>query len=86
MTCENQRDRAELLRARVSIQNAIRYLRGGKTDAFHLVEPTLSFASGAQCAIEWMLSTGTSGELFADYLAGLERIEDRLIREAGGDG
>jgi hypothetical protein len=75
---------AEVLRARQSIQTAIRFLRGGRDDELHLIEPDLLFESGALHAINWMLDL-PGGEYFARHLAGIRSIEGQLIRGADHD-
>lgn len=80
-----QRDHEELLRARKSLQATILFLRGGDTGDFHLIEPSLSFESGALYAIEWALGL-EAGELFAAHLGCLKAIESRLVGEADDAG
>lgn len=72
----------EILRARATVENAMRFLRGGKESEIHLIEADLLFESGALHAIDWMLGL-PEGEWFLRHLDGLRRIEDKLIEEAG---
>jgi len=74
----------EVLRARVQIGNAIRFLRGGRDDELHLIEANLSFEMGALHAIDWMLGLN-GGQWFQRHLAALAQIEPGLV-EGVSDG
>jgi hypothetical protein len=68
----------EILRAREQVALTIQFLRDGRRDEFHLIEPTLSFESGALHALAWVLGL-SDGKYFADHLAALDTIGDRQL-------
>lgn len=74
----------DILRAREQIQTAIRFLRGGRDDELHLIEPSLSFEMGVIHTLDWVLGL-TGGEWFARHLAALKLI-DHQLREGMNDG
>jgi hypothetical protein len=69
----------EILRARVCINDAIRFLRGGRESELHLIEPSLSFEMGALHALDWVLGV-SGGEWFVRHLHALSKIQANLIK------
>lgn len=61
----------EIQAARERIQSAIDYLRGVKGE-YHLIEPTLSFESGALHALDWILGY-PGGAYFEAHLEALRK-------------
>ena len=75
----------QLIEARQRIALAIRYLRDGRRDEFHLIEPTLSFESGALHALDWVI--GLSGAIYFErHLNALDTVAHRLTRLKKHDG
>jgi hypothetical protein len=67
----------DALAAREQVKLVIRYLRDGRDDELHLIEPDLLFEMGALHAIEWMLGL-SGGVWFARHLAAIKLIEHKL--------
>lgn len=74
----------DALQARDQIKLAIRFLRDGRDDEFHLIEGSLSFESGALHAIEWMLGL-SGGAWFARHLEALKMIEPQILERLADD-
>jgi hypothetical protein len=74
----------DALEAREQIKMAIRFLRDGRDDEFHLIEGTLSFESGALHALEWMLGL-SGGVYFARHLEALKMIEPEILARLADD-
>jgi hypothetical protein len=74
----------EILRARMQIEAAIRFLRGGRESELHLIEP---IEMGAIHALDWALGLA-GGEWFLRHLTALRQIERNLTEgiSDGGDG
>jgi hypothetical protein len=68
-----------ILAARERVAAAIQFLRSGAPDEFHLIEPSLSFESGALHAIDWILGN-PGGAYFEAHLESLRALGKDLRR------
>jgi hypothetical protein len=75
----NQPTYGDIQVARDRIQLTIEFLRS-KRGEFHLVEPSLSFESGALHALEWVLGNAPGGNYFEAHLESL-RVVERHIKD-----